>query len=42
MNTLIGFSVGLLVGAALGVLACAAFGRREDRGLMPWWLGAEV
>ena len=38
MNTLIGFSAGLLLGAAIGVLAGAHLGRHDDRTL-PWqWL----
>ena len=36
------FTAGLLVGAAIGVLAGAALGRHDDRGLMPWWLGVGV
>lgn len=38
MQTLIAFASGLLLGAVVGVLAGAALGRHDDRGLMPWWL----
>lgn len=41
MNTLIGFSAGLLIGAAIGVLAGRELGRHDDRGLMPWQLLVE-
>ncbi len=35
------FTAGLLVGAAIGVLAGAALGRHDDATL-PWWLGVGV
>lgn len=41
MNVLAAGIAGLLVGAAIGVLAGAAMGRHDDRGL-PWWLGVGV
>lgn len=41
-NALTAGIVGLLVGAIVGIVAGSALGRHDDRGLMPWWLGAEV
>lgn len=37
-NVLAAGIAGLLLGAAIGVLAGAALGRHDDRGLLPWWV----
>lgn len=42
MTALGAFVAGVLAGAIVGVLAGAALGRHDDRGLLPWWMGAEV
>lgn len=42
MNHIAAFAAGILAGATIGVLAGLAFGRHDDRGLMPWWLGVGV
>lgn len=42
MSAAVWFAAGLLVGAAVGVICGAELGRHDDRGLLPWWLGAEV
>ena len=40
-NVLAAGIAGLLLGAAIGVLAGAALGRHDDATL-PWWLGVGV
>lgn len=42
MRTLVTFAAGLLAGAIVGVLAGAALGRHDDRGLVPWWVRVEL
>jgi hypothetical protein len=32
------FAAGLILGVIVGTLAAAAFGRHDDRGLLPWFV----
>lgn len=38
MKTLTAGIVGLILGVIVGTLAAAAFGRHDDRGLLPWFV----
>ena len=42
VETLWWFICGLLVGVVVGVICGSEWGRHDDRGMMPWWLGSEV